>query len=100
MAGELLDYPPEIVDAVVTMQRAAQQLDTEMADLKRLVDGLVGASKSDAVTAFNEVQMLWQQSGLAHNQTLTAVAKAAGDSYHEITAFDSWLANQMPQLPH
>jgi DNA anti-recombination protein RmuC len=95
MAGELLDYPPEIVDAVVTMQRAAQQLDTEMGDLKRIVDSLVGASKSDAIGALNEVQALWQQSGLAHNQTLTAVAKTAGDSYNEITSFDAYLAKQL-----
>lgn len=95
MAGGVLDYTPDIVDAVVTMQRAARQLDTEMADLKQVVEGLVGSSKSDAVTAFNEVQMLWQQSGLAHNETLAQVAKAAGEAYDEVTAFDAYLAKQL-----
>lgn len=95
MAGNVLDYPPEIVDAVVTMQRAAQQLDTEMGDLKRIVDGLVSTSKGAAIEAFNEVQAMWQRSGLAHNETLNAVARAAGDSYDEITAFDSYLAGQL-----
>jgi uncharacterized protein YukE len=95
MAGNLLSYPPEIVDAVTTMQRAATQLDQEMADLKRLVDGLVGSSKGTAIQAFNEVQQLWNKSGLSHNETLNAVAGAAGDSYESITSFDSYLANQL-----
>lgn len=95
MAGDMLDYPPEIVDAVVTMQKAAQQLDTEMQDLKAIVDHLVGTSKSEAIGVFNDVQSIWQSSGLAHNTTLTGMAKAAGDSYHEITAFDSYLATQL-----
>ena len=95
MAGNMLNYPPEIQDAVATMQRAAKQLDQEMADLKRLVDGLVGSSKGAAVAAFEQVQQLWNKSGLAHNETLDAVARAAGDSYQEITAFDSHVANQL-----
>jgi uncharacterized protein YukE len=95
MAGTSLNYPPEIVDAVTTMQRAATQLDNEMGDLKRLVDGLVGSSKGAAVQAFDEVQGLWRKSGLAHNETLTAVAAAAGDSYEAITSFDSYLSNQL-----
>ena len=90
-----LNYPPEIIDAMVTMQQAAQRLDQEMADLQRLVNGLVGESKSTAITAFNEVQDLWRRSGLAHNESLTGVAKAAGDSYNEITAFDDHLARQL-----
>jgi WXG100 family type VII secretion target len=95
MAGSMLSYPPEIVDAVATMQRAATQLDQEMADLKRLVDGLVGSSKGTAIQAFNEVQQLWNKSGLNHNETLNAVAKAAGDSHDAVTSFDSYLANQL-----
>lgn len=95
MAGSMLDYPPEIVDAVVTMQRAATQLDLEMNDLKKIVDSLVGAAKSDAITAYAEVQMLWQKSGLSHNETLNGVAAAAGDAYNEITAFDAHLASQL-----
>jgi uncharacterized protein YukE len=95
MAGGILDYTPDIVDAVVTMQKAAQQLDSEMADLKSVVERLVGGSRSDAVTAFNEVQMLWQQTGLAHNETLTSVAKAAGEAYDDVTSFDAYLARQL-----
>lgn len=94
MAGTL-SYPPEIVDAVVTMKRAAGQLELEMADLRRLVDGLVGTSSGAAVQAFNEAQQLWNETGLNHNQTLTAVASAAGDSYEEITSFDNYMANRL-----
>ena len=94
MAGNMLSYPPEIVDAVTTMQRAAKQLDQEMADLKRLVDGLVGSSKGAAIQAFDEVQQLWNKSGLSHNETLTAVASAAGESHQAITAFDNHVANK------
>jgi uncharacterized protein YukE len=90
-----LNYPPEIVDAMFTMQKAAQQLDQEMSDLQTVVNGLVSESKSVAIQAFSDVQDLWRKSGLAHNETLNAVAKAAGDSYHEITAFDAHLASQL-----
>lgn len=91
----VLNYPPEIVDAVVTMQKSAQALDREMNDLRTVVNGLVGSSSSAAVEAFNEAQQLWNKSGLAHNQTLAAVAGAAGESYDEITSFDSFLANRL-----
>jgi WXG100 family type VII secretion target len=91
----MLNYPPEIIEAVATMQRAATQLDQEMADLKRIVDGLVGSSSGAAVQAFNEAQQLWNKSGLAHNETLASVANAAGDSYEEITSFDSHMANRL-----
>jgi uncharacterized protein YukE len=90
-----LNYPPEIIDAMHTMQQAAERLDLEMADLQRLVNGLVSESKSVAIQAFNDVQELWNRSGLAHNASLTAVGKAAGDSYNEITAFDDYLAKQL-----
>jgi uncharacterized protein YukE len=90
-----INYPPEILDAVVTMNNAAKALDQLMDDLQRLVNGLVGASKGAAVAAFGEVQELWRRSGLSHNQALAGVAKAAGDSYDEMTAFDAYLANQL-----
>ena len=94
MSG-MMNYPPEIVDAVAAMQKAAQLLDQEMADLQRIVGTLVTGSKGDALAAVDEVQRLWQQSGLAHNETLNLVARAAGDSYQEMTSFDSYLANQL-----
>lgn len=90
-----LNYPPEIIDAMVTMQRAAQLLDQEMADLQRVVHGLVSESKSVAVQTFSEVQGMWNQSGLAHNKTLGEVAQAAGESYNEIAEFDAHLASQL-----
>jgi uncharacterized protein YukE len=95
MAGGILSYPPEIVDAARTMLDAARQLDNEMAGLRTLVHGLVDASRGDAIQAFNEVQDLWNKSGLAHNETLVAVGNVAGESYQDITSFDTYLANQL-----
>lgn len=91
----ILNYPPEIVDACVTMQRAATNLNQEMDQLRVQVSNLVGTSSGEAVRAFNDVQRLWEQTGLAHNQTLADVARAAGASYDEMTAFDSYLAQQL-----
>lgn len=90
-----LNYPPEIMDAVAAMQRAAQYLTGQMDDLERLVQTLVGDSKTQATEAFREVQQIWRSSGLQHNETLNAVAKAAGSSYDEITSFDAYLAAQL-----
>jgi uncharacterized protein YukE len=94
MSGPIVNYPPEIVDAVVTMHRAAMDLEREMGDLQRVVSGLVNSSSSGAIQAFNDAQQLWNKSGLAHNETLAAVAHAAGDSYEAITSFDAYLASQ------
>lgn len=94
MADGRLNFPPEILDAVSTMKRAATAIDLEMQDLKQLVNSLVSSSKGAAVQAYNEAQQLWDKSGLAHNTALDGVAKAAGDSYQDITSFDRYLANQ------
>jgi hypothetical protein len=95
MAGGMMDYPPDIKDAVVTMNKAAQQLDVEMNDLKKVVQNLVGASQGAAILEYNQVHEMWDKSGLAHNSGLMATAKAAGDSYDEVTAFDAYLAGQL-----
>jgi uncharacterized protein YukE len=95
MASGQLNFPPEIMDAVSTMQKAAGLIDQEMQQLQTLVNGLVSSSKGAAVEAYNEAQQLWNKSGLAHNEALNGVAKAAGDSYQDITSFDSYLAGQL-----
>jgi uncharacterized protein YukE len=95
MAGGQLNFPPEIMDAVSTMQKAAGLIDQEMQQLQTLVNGLTSSSKGAAVEAYNEAQQLWNKSGLAHNEALNGVAKAAGDSYQDITSFDSYLAGQL-----
>lgn len=95
MANGQLNFPPEIAQAVTTMQRTARLLDQEMQDLKKVVDGLTSVSKGAAIQAYNEAQQLWQRSGLAHNEALNAVAKVANDSYNDITSFDNHLARQL-----
>lgn len=95
MAGDILNYPPQIEEAVTAMNTARQQLDDEMTQLKSLVERLVANGNSAALTAFNDVQAMWQSSGLSHNETLTGVAKAAGDSYTDIVAYDASVARQL-----
>jgi uncharacterized protein YukE len=95
MAGGQLNFPPEIMEAVSTMQRAAGLLDQEMQDLHKNVSAFTNTSQSAAVGAFDEAHQMWQKSGLAHNEALNGLARVAGDSYQDITSFDSQLANRL-----
>lgn len=95
MANGQLNFPPEIMDAVSTMEKAAQAIDSEMQQLKGVVNGLVTSSKGAAISAYNDAQNIWNQMGVLHNETLNNLAKEAGNSYTNITDFDNYVARQL-----
>jgi WXG100 family type VII secretion target len=91
----VVHYPEQILDACATMQRAVANLTAQMDDLERQVNSLTGTSSSDAVLAFTEVQQLWKQTGASLNTAMADVSRVADESYNEVTAFDTFLAQQL-----
>ena len=94
MSGPI-NYPPEIVEAVNTMNTSAQSLDGHMQDLGVLVRGLTSGSRGAALDAYGEVERLWQQSGYSHNTALADMAKTVNSSYDEMMAYDLQMSHQM-----
>lgn len=97
MAGSLLNYPPEMVDAMMMIKNTAELFQKEMDELRVIVQNFAGESKGAVIDAFAQVQDAWNQTGLVHNETLNAVAGAVGNAYDEITAFDAHMARVMEQ---
>jgi uncharacterized protein YukE len=94
MAG-VLNYPPDFPQEATRMQAAARGLNDLMDDLRRAVNGLAGAQRGAANDALVQVENLWRQTGLGHNDALRGVAKASNDSFNDINALDAHVANQL-----
>lgn len=94
MAGGIVEYPVEIIDAAQKITKSASELNRLMGDLSRDQKALEAVSSGASATAFSEVQNAWNNSGLNNNTALAAVAKAADESHTQMTDFDRYMANQ------
>ncbi len=95
MAGGIVEYPVEIVEAAQKITKSASELNRLMGDLTRDQKALEAVSSGATATAFTEVQSAWNNSGLSNNATFQAVAKVANESHTRMTEFDSYMANRL-----
>lgn len=95
MAGGMLNYTPEIENGAEAMKNAAHALNNEMDNLQRVVLGLTTDSRTDAVAAFGEVNELWRQSGLGHNDSLDRLAVEYRKAYQDVVAADMEIARRI-----
>lgn len=95
MAGGMLNYTPEIENGAEAMKNAAHALNNEMDNLQRAVYQLTGDSRTSAVDAFAEVNQLWRQTGLGHNDSLDRLAVAYRKAYQDVVAADMDIARRM-----
>lgn len=95
MTGPIISYPPEIGAAMDRIRTTAATLQQEMDILARQVAEVTAQSKGAVVTSFGEVQRMWNQTGLAHTETMNATAKAGTTAHNDMIGLDSYLANRL-----
>ncbi|HEX4221493.1 MAG TPA: WXG100 family type VII secretion target, partial [Pseudonocardiaceae bacterium] len=88
MPGGELNYPRVVLDMVEDMKTAVLTVKNEMDTLASNVKSLAGASVSQAVSTFHEVQTQWNTLLDEHNRTLTDIANMTRQGYEDMIAYD------------
>jgi uncharacterized protein YukE len=95
MAGGIVQYTVEIVEASQRILKTASELNRLMGELMRDQKALEAVSTGLTATAFSEVQTAFNKSGLTNSATFQAVAKAANTAHTQMTDFDRHMANRL-----
>jgi early secretory antigenic target protein ESAT-6 len=80
MSGQIKVNFGSLEAAAGNIKSASNKIDTELADLKRMLQPLVANWSGEAATTYNQLQAQWDNSARDLNQVLASVSTAVANA--------------------